>query len=328
MSSLPRRATLTDVAHRARVSIKTASRVINGVESVAPELRDQVLSAAQQLGYRPHRGAATMRSGTSDMVGMVIRNMCNEFYSTMAAGAAEEAERHGCLLITVSSEGSSTREEKLVEAVFAQRPRGLLITPTPTTAALVRAEVAMGTPVVAVDEPLTGVEVDTVAFDNLDASRDAVSAAVELGRRRFAMLSDTPQIRTMVPRLEGADTALRAAGLTTESSWRVGGLHTVSEARAATAGLLSTDDPPDAIFCANNVSALGAAAEIHVRGLDVALVAFDDFPLSHTQNYPVLIIEHDDREMGRTAARLLFERLADPQRPIQQVVIPTTLRIH
>lgn len=142
------------------------------------------------------------------------------------------------------------------------------------------------------------------------------------------MLSDTTAIRTMAPRLEGADAALARAGLTADPSLRVGGLHTVSEARAATARVLSMAEPPDAIFCANNVCALGAAAEIHVRGLDVALVAFDDFPLSHTQNYPVYIVEHDDREMGRTAARLLFERLADPGRPLQSVVIPTTLRIH
>lgn len=328
MSVLPRRATLTDVARHARVSLKTASRVINRVDSVAPELREQVLSAAQELGYRPHRGAASMRSGTSDMVGMVIRDMCNDFYSTLAAGAADEAEQHGCLLITCSSEGSSEREEKLVEAVFAQRPRGLLMTPTARTAQLVAAEWAMGTPVVAVDEPLTDVEVDTVAFDNFGASREAVAAAVGLGRRRFAMLSDTVSIRTMAPRLAGAAAALSEAGLTAEPSRHAGDLHSVPEARAATARLLSGAEPPDALFCANNISALGAAAEIHVRGLDVAIVSFDDFPLSHTQNGPVLVIEHDSRDMGRRAARLVFERLADPTRPVQHVTIPTTLRVH
>ena len=76
------------------------------------------------------------------------------------------------------------------------------------------------------------------------------------------------------------------------------------------------------------VSALGAAAEIHTSGLDVAIVAFDEFPLSHTQSGPVLVIEHDDRAMGAMAARLLFERLADPGRATRHIIVDTSLRIH
>ncbi|RMB59847.1 LacI family DNA-binding transcriptional regulator [Tessaracoccus antarcticus] len=326
--NVSRRATLTDVAHEARVSIKTASRVLNGVETVAPHMRARVLAAASLLGYRPHRGAATMRSGTSDMVGMIIRDMSNNFYSSLAAGAADEAQKHGCLVITCSSEGSSEREAQLTEAIFSQRPRGLLITPTSMTAPLICTEVSFGTPVVAIDEPLEGLDVDSVGFDNLLSTREAVTAAVSIGRRDFAILSDSAALRTMAPRVVGAKEALAAKGLRVRPGMTIPDIHTESQARAATARILSLPRPPDAIFCANNVSALGAAAEIHTSGLNVAIVAFDEFPLSHTQNGPVLVIEHDDRAMGAMAAQLLFDRLADPGRATRHIVVETALRIH
>lgn len=328
MMSTSRRATLTDVAKTAQVSLKTASRVLNGIETVAPHMRDQVLAAASSLSYRPHRGAATMRSGTSDMVGMIIRDMSNDFYSSLAAGAADEAEKHGCLLITCSSEGSAEREAQLAEAVLSQRPRGLLITPTPAAAPLLRTEVALGTPLVAIDEPIDGLDVDSVGFNNAFAAREAVAAAMALGRRDFAVLSDSAVLRTMVPRVQGVKEALAANSLRPRPEMTVWDIHTEPQARAATAQILSAERPPDAIFCANNVSALGAAAEIHASGLDVAIVAFDDFPLSHTQNVPVLVVKHDDRAMGAAAARLLFERLQSPGQPTRSVVIETTLKIH
>lgn len=322
-----RRATLSDVAREAGVSLKTASRVINGIETVAPHMRDLVLTAASQLGYRPHRGAATMRSGTSDMVGMIIRDISNDFYSSLAAGAADEAEEHGCLVIACSSEGSPEREAKLAGAIFSQRPRGLLLTPTSVTAPLIRTEVTFGTPVVAIDEPLEGLDVDTVSFDNQHVSREAAAAAVATGRRDFAILSDSDALRTMAPRVLGVTEALAANGLLIRSGMVIPDIHTESQARAATARILSAAQPPDAIFCANNVSALGAAAEIHNSGLDVAIVAFDDFPLSHTQRVPVIVIEHDDRGMGAIAARLLFERLADPGLETRHIIIRTSLRV-
>ena len=320
-----RRATLMDVAREAEVSLKTASRVINGVPTVSSKLRDRVISVSSRLGYRPHRGAATMRSGHSDMVGMIIRDLGNLFYSQLVAGAAEEAEKHNCLVISCSSEGSPERETRLSEAIFAQRPRGLLITPTRLPPELISTEVALGTPVVAIDEKLSNSDVDTVTFDNYRASRDAVALSVAKGRKRFAIMSDTDELQTMEPRIRGALDALKEAGLGCDPAFIRRDVHTEEQARVAGWHLLSSGNPPDAIFCANNVSALGAAATIHSTELDVAIISFDAFPLSHTLSHPVIVVDHDDREMGRQATRLLFKRVANPDRPVEQLLAPTTL---
>lgn len=325
MTSTQKRATLTDVAELAQVSLKTASRVINEIPTVTPELRDRVLEATRALGYRPHRGAAAMRSGTSDMVGMIIRDMANSFYSHVAAGAAEVAGEHGCLTIMCSSEGSAEGEQRLLEAVFAHRPRGLIISPSSPASPLMLAEATMGCAIVAVDEPLVGLEVDTVSFNNYADSYRAVAAALDLGRERFAILSDTDHLATMPARVHGAREALASRGLHVRPQLTARDVHTVEDAHKAARMMLQLDEPPDVFFCANNVASVGAASEIHSSGLDVAIVAFDAFPLSHTLPNPVIVVEHDDREMGRMAARLLFDRLSDPVRPFQQLIVPTTL---
>ena len=208
-----RRATLNDVAREAGVSIKTASRVLSGVETVNPTLRDKVQRAAAGLDYRPNRAAAMMRSGRSDMVGMIIRDLSNPFYSTLAAGVGDIAERHGRLLITCSSEGTPHRQSSLIEAVMSQRPVGLIITPTTGTDRQLISEADRRTPIVAVDELPTGIDIDTVTFDNSRGSRSGVATAVKLGRRNFVTISAGPQLTTMGPRVAGAAEAPSAAGL-------------------------------------------------------------------------------------------------------------------
>lgn len=328
MISGGKRPRLADVAREAGVSIKTASRVINGVTTVDPGMRQRVLDAANRLHYRPHRGAATMRSGTSDMVGMIIRDMSNPFYSGLAAGAADEAAIHNCLLITASSEGSPEKEARLTDAIFSQRPRGLLITPSAEPAPQLITEQEMGCPITALDEPVKGLETDTVTFDNRGAAEEATETALALGRQRFGFISDAASLGTMRWRVDGMMSAIRRQGLEVPAHRQRWDVHTEAEARTAAAEILSDDTPPDALFCCNNVAAVGAALEIHARGLDVALVGFDEFSLSRTLSHPVIVVEHDAQAMGRAAARLLFQRMQDPSLPIQHVIAPTHLRRH
>ncbi len=322
--STTRRATLNDVADYAKVSLKTASRVLNGVTTVAPDLRDRVLEAATSLHYRPHRGAATMRSGHSDMIGMVIRDLENPFYSALAVGAAEVSEANGCLLITSSSEGSLQRQQQLLEAVLAQRPAGIIITPAPGEDELLRSERDRSLPIVAVDEALS-FEADTVTFDNFGGAFSAVKLAIEGGHRRFGVISESLAIGTMPQRVEGALSALRAHQLGYHPELVVQNVHTYGQARTAARALLQSTDPPDVLFCANNVAAVGAAAEIHRCGASTTLVSFDDFPLSDALGFPTIVVSHDTRQMGREASRLLFSRIAEPDLPPRHITVPTEL---
>ncbi|RRD03834.1 LacI family transcriptional regulator [Arachnia propionica] len=318
-----RRATLTDVAKRAGVSLKTASRVLNGVATVDEQLARNVREASEQLAYRPHRGAATIRSGTSDMIGMLIRDMSNPFYSALAAGASEVCEDQGCLVITSSSEGEPPRQRRLLEAMLDQRPRGLLITPSPGAEAILTAELQWGTAVVAIDEPLTGLETDCITFENHASAKAAVLETRPLGLNTWAVLSDTVQLTTMPERVSGALAGISDLGAEIRDSAIRQDVHTVKDGYAATSMLLDHPDRPDAIFCSNHMGARGAAQAVTERGADTAIITFDQFPLGEVMPFPLLTVEHDDRELGREAARLLFQRLEHPDGPVQRLWFPT-----
>lgn len=322
-----RRPTLTDVAARSGVSLKTVSRVINGVETVSPELAARVHAAVEALGYRHNRMAAMLRSGRSEMIGVIIRDMTNPFYSSLAAGAADVAEQHRTLVFTAASDGDPAREQALLEQMLDRRVDGVILTPADSPNPTLKGEAA-GTPMVAVDVSAQGVDLDLVAFDNVADTRRAMTAAIEAGHRRFAMILDSYELRTMEARAAGAHEALAAAGLELDPELVRPGHHTIEAAARVAAELLDRADPPDAVFCANNIAALGVASEIRRRRARTAIVAFDDFPLSSTLPNPVFCVVHDPRQMGATAARLLFDRIADPDREVRRETMPTTLTIH
>src|SRR5213078_488407 len=169
----PRRPTMVDVARVAGVSIKTVSRVINNAPHVQQELVDRVLSAVQELGFRRNGIAHTLRSGRqTSTVGLVIEEIANPFYSTIAAAVAEVARAHDTLLITASSEEDPDREQHLLLDLCSRRVDGLLVVPASLDHGFLRPEVQMGLPVVFLDRPGGGLDADTVLLDNRGGSRD------------------------------------------------------------------------------------------------------------------------------------------------------------
>lgn len=319
-----RRPTLTDVARVAQVSFKTVSRVVNGEANVSPEMADRVRRAADSLGYRHNRMAALLRSGRSGIISLIIRDLTNSFYSSVAVGAESVVERQRSLLVISSHEAQLNRQQELLEVMLNHRADGIILAPAAGVDPLLREEVARGMPVVAVDVEPLGTEVDSVVFDNRRAARDAVGEAIRLGATRFAMIFESYQLATMGLRRDGAIEALQAHGLEVRPELIRDGANSSVEAHAIAAELMATPDPPDAIFCGNNIAAVGAAGL--TRGRNVTLISFDDFPLSTVLKAPVVIVDHDARDMGRVAAEMLFERIVDPTLPTRRAICPTVIK--
>lgn len=320
------RPTLTDVAAAAGVSLKTVSRVINGIESVNDDMTRRVHEAADRLGYRRNKQAAMLRTGRSGMVAMIVRDLTNPFYAALAAGAGPVVESHDSLLVVASAHGSPDRQSHLLDGFFDHRVDGLMLTPAEGSDPALAHAVGNGTPVVGVDIPPDGIDIDTVILDNYRGAYEGVRAAAESGYRRFAFILHTYEQRTMQLRADGARAALDDLGIPLDPALIRTGSDTAACAGALATELLLRDDPPECIFCANNVVSLGVASTLRQHRADIALVAFDDFPLSATLSLPVWVIDHDPQEMGATAARLLFERMKDPALPPRTVTVPTTVR--
>jgi LacI family transcriptional regulator len=321
-----RRPTMVDVARRAGVSLKTVSRVINNAPHVQQKLVDRVLSSADELGFRRNRLASTLRSGQlTSTIGLLIEEIANPFYATIAGVAAEVARAHDTLLITASSEEDPAREGQLLRDLCSRRVDGLLVVPAAFDQTFLRAEAEMGIPVVFLDRPAGGLDADTVLLDNRGGARAGVRRLLSGGHRRIGILLDSLNVYTMLERVQGAKEAMRAARVPFDRTLVHDGVGDPIAAAHAVGEMLDRQDPPTALFCLNNRITVGALQELCRRDSDVELVGFDDFELSHLMPRPFTVIAYDTRELARQAAELLFQRIEGTRTRSETITLPTSL---
>jgi LacI family transcriptional regulator, galactose operon repressor len=322
----PRRPTMVDVARHAGVSLKTVSRVVNNEPAVAQALVDRVLTAIAELGFRRNDIARNLRSGrVNATVGLLIEEIANPFYATIASVAADIAADHRTLLITASSEEDAERERTLLLELCQRRVDGLLVVPAGEDHAYLRREVEMGMAVVFLDRPPGDLSADTVLLDNSGGARDGVARLLGDGHRRIGILLDSLSVYTMRERLAGARAALAEAGVPLDDGLVRDRVKTPEDAARTVADLLDQPDPPTAFFATNNRITVGVLQELWRRGSDAGLVGFDDFELSHLMPRPLTVIAYDPRELARTATELLFRRIGGDPSPPVTTTLPTRL---
>lgn len=319
------RPTMIDVATDAGVSLKTVSRVVNGEPNVDPAMIERVLASVGRLGYHRNSLAASLRSGNRDTIGFVAADLSNTFYMAIAAAVSAIATRERMHLVMASSEEDADLERTLALDLCQRQIGGLIVVPTAADHSYLSREVELGTPVVFLDRPGSGVPADAILLDNRGGSRAAVAELLEAGHRRIAVLMDSPDIFTMGERLAGAREAFAAEGLALDPALVVDGLHTPAVTRDAMHRLLDSADPPTAVFCANNRVTIGALEAILPRGADVAIAGFDDFELSRLLPRRIRIVDYDVTELGTRAAETLLARGADPATGSHTHLVPTRL---
>ncbi|WP_446219973.1 LacI family DNA-binding transcriptional regulator [Micromonospora sp. IBHARD004] len=320
-----RRPTMVDVAREAGVGLKTVSRVVNGESGVSPEMADRVFLAVAKLGFRRNAMARDLRAGRSTAsVGLVIEDLGNPFYSSVARGVEQLTHDRDFVLMTASSEEDPERERALVLELCQRRVEGMIIVPTALDHSFLQAEIEMGLQVVFLDRPATGLIADTVLVDNRGGAIAATDYLLDRGHQRIAVLGHEAKVWTMRERLAGFRSALARAGVPYPEDLVCLGPLTPADAATATAQLLDGGDPPTAFFACNNRMTVGVLAELQRRGGAADVSGFDDIETAGLFAQPLALVSYDAAEAGRRAAQLLLERL-DGRRTPQQVVIPTTL---
>jgi LacI family transcriptional regulator len=318
---------MVDVARRARVSLKTVSRVVNHEPGVVDKTAERVRVAIEALSFRRHEGAAHLRRGsTTASVGVVLMDVANPFYSALTRAVEEVAFRHGFLVFAGSSDEDAARERQLALALCARRVDGLLVVPAGTDQSYLRSEVSAGTPVVFVDRPGMGLPADAVLVDNAGGACGAVEHLARHGHRRIAFLGDNPAIYTAQERLRGYAQGVAVLGRHGDGHLTAMGPHTPQSVHTALVRFRSERHPPTALITGNNrITVLVLRALAAMRNWRPALVGFDDLELADLLRPALTVVEQDASALGRTAAELLFSRLAGDRRPIQRVVLPTRL---
>ncbi|MEQ3549200.1 LacI family DNA-binding transcriptional regulator [Pseudonocardia nematodicida] len=329
----PRRAapsTLREVGLRAGVSAMTVSRALKDDPRVAPETKQRVREAAAELGYRRNEMARSLRMGrTSGMVGLVVTNLANPFYSQMALGAEEVVAERGMKVVLSNTDDDEAREREVVDDLAARRVDGMIVVPAGREQAHLGPGPLSGLPVVLAARPPSGVVADCAVLDDVGGTREAIARLVADGHRRIGFLGPSATW-TSDERLRGYRSVLGEAGIAVDARLERCSQRDVPSAERAAAELLDLPDPPTAIFGANSRNTIGAYRAIRRAGrTGVALSGFDDFDLADMLEVPLTVVAYDPGDMGRAAARLLLDRIderpgADSSEP-RRVVVPTRI---
>ena len=322
-----RRATIRDVAELAEVSRSTASRALTGRGYVAPVVRERVRKAARELGYVPDAMARHLRQQASHLVGVLVSDLRNDFYASLAAGIGAQARRKQYTMMLSDDGGSPDVETEAAEAFVALRVAGVIV--TPVSAGISEYLTRHRIPVVEVDRQFAPGTCDAVVVDNEGAARRVTGELLELGHRRIALVIDETHWTTGRDRSAGYRAAYAGAGVAFDPSMVVTDGWDVEEAQREAHALLSLAEPPTAVFAANNVLAQGvwrAAAELGRRiPDDLSLVSFDDVPWMSMVRPGITAVAQDAAAMGEAALTQLLERLSAPLAPVRTVMFSPTV---
>lgn len=319
--------TMNDVAREAGVALKTVSRYVNGATNVDPVLAERIRAAIEQLGYRRNLVAASIRPGwRSRVVGLIIGDLANPYYSELARAIERVAVEHGYLLVTASSEESGELHDRLVDRLLDQRVDGLVVVPPRDDCRPWNTVRPPRPPLVFVDRPDRDGVGDSIVGDNAGGARAAVAALADAGARRIASVGDALEIATMAERLSGYRAELAARGLPTGPDLEHTTAHDTAEARAIVGAILESGTA-DAVFAGNNRAAVGALLAFRDHGRRLPLVGFDEFETAAVSDPPTSVVAYDVAALGDLAARLLFARLEGGADEPTTRVLPSTLTL-
>jgi LacI family transcriptional regulator len=308
--------TLHDVAREAGVSLATASRVVNGsARKVAEEYRRRVLAAAKKLNYTPNLSAQAVARGTSNTVSLIVADIADPYFSSIAAGVGRAAEAEG-LIVTVAVTGRSPRREvELVRSLRAQRPRVMILAGSRYAGSAERAELEaelagyseLGGRVVFISQ--REFDYPSVDIRNYDGARDLGRAVTGLGYRRIAILAGQQELMTGAQRVSGFLAGLDEAGITVPESRILRGPFSRDGAYDRMAELVRQGlDDIELVFGVSDVMAIGAMTAIHDAGLrvpqDVAIAGFDDIFSAVDVMPPLTTVRIPLEDVGTKAVRI------------------------
>ena len=322
--------TINDVARRAGVSVVTVSRVLNGATHVNPATRASVERAIAELSYVPNVVARSLRSKRTRTLGLLVPDITNAFWTTLARGVEDSAQGRGYSVFLCNTDENPAKQQHYLRAVLSQRVDGVIIAPYDSDADNLVPLRSKNVPCVVVDRRVRGWEVDTVCADSVAGARALTQHLISLGHRRIAILSGPAHTSTAEDRVVGYCMALSEANIPLDSRLIRRGEFRALSGERLTHQLLDEGLEVSAIFAANNAMARGVMDALEKRGLripeDIALVCFDDFS-DLSSVFPFLtVVAQPAYDMGTNAAQLLFSHL-DNEAAWQprQVVLPTRL---
>jgi len=321
---------IRDVAKLAGVAPITVSRVVNGADSVTEDTRQRVQHAIDQLHYVPNTLARSLRSRQSHTIALIVSDITNPFWTTVARGVEDTAAENDYRTILCNTDENPAKETTYLNLLVERRVDGVIIAPTTRDKQQLAMLKQLQVPCVLIDRRVAGFKADRVYGDSRTGARLLIDHLIELGHRRIALINGPRTISSAQDRADGYRESLLAHGLAVEASLIFQGDFKQESGQRLTQQALACDPRPTAIFAANNFIALGVLQALHDAGLrvpeDMALACIDDLPYLAAIDPFLTVAAQPAYEMGEAAARLLVERLTTNRTgKVREVVLPPQL---
>ena len=324
--------TIKDVARIAGVSIGTVSAALNDKPGVGADTKFRVLAAAEKLGYELNILARALVTKKTHTIGLVISDISNPFFTRVVRGIEDVANENGFNLVLCNTDEEGQKEKAYLRILQRKQVDGFIIVSSERNSTHINSLLEDNVPVVLLDRKLEGIHADSVVVDNIEGSYQAISHLINMGHRKVGIIHGPETIMTGRDRLEGYQRALRDYNLPLDSKYIKEGNFKQEGGYSMTLELLDLEDPPSALFVANNLMTVGAFKALRERGIkipeEMALIGFDDMEWASLASPPLTAVSQPTYKLGTSAANLLLNRIKTraPQRA-QEIVLKPELVI-
>ena len=323
------KATIREVARRAGVSTATVSRALNRPEKVRPETRERVLQAVRETHFVFDGIAASMISRRSRTIGLIIPTITNSIYAASTQSIQHTAQAAGYTVLLGVSEFSPRMEADLAQRLLERRVDGLILTGGNHDQSLIEKMQTNGVPFLITWKLMRAKDWPSVSFDNYKAAWSAVEFLVSLGHRRVGLICGRTDVNDRaLDRRQAFEDCLKRHGLAVDPSLIYERDFEMEEGASAMSAMLDTPEPPTAVFCANDIQAIGALSQCRERGLsvpgDISIIGFDDLPVTSYTRPKLTTVRVPAHDMGRRAAEIMIASI-ERQIPLQSVELNTEL---
>lgn len=313
--------TILHVAERAQVSKATVSRVLNHNPQVKKEIKERVLQAIEELGYRPSAIARNLATSRTNMIGLILPDITNPYFPILARGIEDAAHRFGYTLFISNTDNDLRLEQEYIHKMVEQQVGGVILISSTMEESAVNDLAGLQTPIVLCDRTIANTPFDSVLIDDYKASCEAVEYFIGKGHTRIAHLAGPKNVQSAENRKNGYVDAMRNAGL--EPFVSVG---TFSyESGTHQIGAVIDAYKPSALFAANDLLAFGAMNEIQRRGMkipdDIAVIGCDNIPFSEMVRPQLSTISIPIYQIGVTAVQLLDDQMKGVRTGAKSVIL-------
>lgn len=318
-----RRLTIREIAQQAGVSTATVSRVINSPDRVSDKTRMVVQQVIAEHHYVSHGMAMSLASNRSSTLGLIIPTITNSIYASSTQAIQQVAQRSGYTVLLGVSEFSPSEEERLIRRLLERRVDGLILTGEERSKDLYRLIESNGVPYLVTWKLTKGPARPSVSFDNYGAGCLAMEHLIQLGHRRIGLICGRSDVNDRArERRRAYEDALKGLGVPLDNALIYERDFEFIEGRAAMHRMLADQEPPTAVFCANDIQAIGALVECQDSELDVpediSIIGFDDLPIAQYTHPQLTTIRVPAKRMGHIAATRLIGFIRGAETPVTE----------